>query len=103
MRLCQNYGKGNKERFVPIGKAAQKYIHIYRESMRVHLNIKKEFGILVLNRRGANSRALHFYHYKNLAVKTEMNNIHMFRIFATHLLKTVLICVHSTDAWVMNR
>jgi integrase/recombinase XerD len=48
-------GKGNKERFVPIGKAAQKYIHIYKDSMRVHLNIKKEFGdTLFLRTEGTN-------------------------------------------------
>jgi integrase/recombinase XerD len=86
-------GKGNKERFVPIGKAAQKYIHIYRESIRVHLNIKKEFGdTLFLNRRGSQlTRAMIFTIIKDLAVKTEMNkkiSPHSFRhSFATHLLE----------------
>jgi integrase/recombinase XerD len=86
-------GKGNKERFVPIGKAAQKYIHIYRESIRVHLNIKKQFGdTLFLSRRGGQlTRAMIFTIIKNLAVKTDLNkNIspHTFRhSFATHLLE----------------
>jgi integrase/recombinase XerD len=86
-------GKGNKERFVPIGKAAQKYIHIYKDSMRVHLNIKKEFGdTLFLNRRGSQlTRAMIFTIVKDLAVKTEMNkkiSPHTFRhSFATHLLE----------------
>ncbi|MFT5964385.1 MAG: integrase/recombinase XerD [Flavobacterium sp.] len=86
-------GKGNKERFVPIGKAAQKYIHIYRESIRVHLNIKKEFGdTLFLNRRGSQlTRAMIFTIIKDLAVKTEMSkkiSPHSFRhSFATHLLE----------------
>ncbi|SDX51901.1 site-specific tyrosine recombinase XerD [Flavobacterium degerlachei] len=86
-------GKGNKERFVPIGKAAQKYIHIYKDSMRVHLNIKKEFGdTLFLNRRGGQlTRAMIFTIIKDLAVKTELNkkiSPHTFRhSFATHLLE----------------
>jgi integrase/recombinase XerD len=86
-------GKGNKERFVPIGKAAQKYIHIYKDSMRVHLNIKKEFGdTLFLNRRGGQlTRAMIFTIIKDLAIKTELNkkiSPHTFRhSFATHLLE----------------
>ena len=32
-------GKGNKERFVPIGNLTQKYIEIYQKEVRVHLNI----------------------------------------------------------------
>lgn len=86
-------GKGNKERFVPIGKTAQKYIHIYKDSMRVHLNIKKEFGdTLFLNRRGSQlTRAMIFTIIKDLAVKTELNkkiSPHTFRhSFATHLLE----------------
>jgi integrase/recombinase XerD len=86
-------GKGNKERFVPIGKAAQKYIHIYKDSMRVHLNIKKECGdTLFLNRRGGQlTRAMIFTIIKDLAIKTEMDkkiSPHTFRhSFATHLLE----------------
>jgi integrase/recombinase XerD len=47
-------GKGNKQRFVPIGSLAQKYIHIYKSTIRIHLNVKKEHGdVLFLNRRGS--------------------------------------------------
>ena len=86
-------GKGNKDRFVPIGKTAQKYIHIYKDSIRVHLNIKKEFGdTLFLNRRGSQlTRAMIFTIIKDLAVKIELNkkiSPHTFRhSFATHLLE----------------
>src|SRR5690606_18419975 len=31
-------GKGNKERFVPIGDVTQKYITIYQKEIRVHLS-----------------------------------------------------------------
>jgi len=86
-------GKGNKERFVPIGKSTQKYITFYRDSMRVHLNIKKEFGdTLFLNRRGGQlTRAMVFTIVKDLAVKIDLNkkiSPHTFRhSFATHLLE----------------
>jgi len=86
-------GKGNKERFVPIGKSTQKYITFYRDSMRMHLNIKKEFGdTLFLNRRGGQlTRAMVFTIVKDLAVKIDLNkkiSPHTFRhSFATHLLE----------------
>lgn len=86
-------GKGNKERFVPVGKAARKYIGIYKDSMRVHLKIKKEFGdTLFLNRRGSQlTRAMIFTIVKDLAAKIELNkkiSPHTFRhSFATHLLE----------------
>ena len=46
-------GKGNKERLVPIGSSAIKFIQIYKESIRSHQNIAAgEEDILFLNRRG---------------------------------------------------
>ena len=36
-------GKGNKQRFVPIGNLTQKYIELYKESVRNHVPIKKGF------------------------------------------------------------
>ncbi|WP_338407814.1 site-specific tyrosine recombinase [uncultured Flavobacterium sp.] len=86
-------GKGNKQRFVPIGNLTQKYIQIYRDAIRIHLNIKKGFeDTLFLNRRGGQlSRAMIFTIIKDLATKIELNkNIspHTLRhSFATHLLE----------------
>lgn len=86
-------GKGNKQRFVPIGELSQKYIQIYKDTVRVHLNIKKEFGdTLFLNRRGSQlTRAMIFTIIKDLAVKIGLNkkiSPHTFRhSFATHLLE----------------
>jgi len=86
-------GKGNKQRFVPIGALAQKYIHIYKDTIRIHLNVKKEHGdILFLNRRGGQlTRAMIFTIIKDLAVKIELHkkiSPHTFRhSFATHLLE----------------
>lgn len=86
-------GKGNKERFVPIGKFTQKYIQIYQKDIRVNLTIKKGFeDTLFLNRRGSQlTRAMIFTIIKDLAVKIYLNkNIspHTLRhSFATHLLE----------------
>tara|TARA_B110001450_G_scaffold235073_1_gene239507 strand:- start:10256 stop:11152 length:897 start_codon:yes stop_codon:yes gene_type:complete len=86
-------GKGNKERFVPIGPLTQKYISIYRKNIRIHLNIQPSFeDILFLNRRGKQlTRAMIFTIVKKLAEKISLNkNIspHTFRhSFATHLLE----------------
>ena len=86
-------GKGNKQRFVPISPLTQKYITIYRNEIRAHLNIQKEFGdTLFLNRRGKQlTRAMIFTIIKDLAKKINLNKTispHTFRhSFATHLLE----------------
>jgi len=86
-------GKGNKERFVPIGPLTQKYINIYRNEIRIHLNIQPNFeDTLFLNRRGKQlTRAMIFTIVKRLAEKVGLQkNIspHTFRhSFATHLLE----------------
>ena len=86
-------GKGNKQRFVPISGINQKYINIYRNEVRVHLPIQKEYeDIVFLNRRGKQlTRAMIFTIVKQLAEKVGLQkNIspHTFRhSFATHLLE----------------
>ncbi len=86
-------GKGNKERFVPIGKLTQKYIQIYQNEIRGNLTIKKGCeDTLFLNRRGNQlTRAMIFTIIKDLAVKIGLKkNIspHTLRhSFATHLLE----------------
>lgn len=86
-------GKGNKQRFVPIGSSTQKYITIYIETDRNKLNIQKGFeDTLFLNRRGkALTRAMVFTIIKDLAVKIGLHKTispHTFRhSFATHLLE----------------
>lgn len=86
-------GKGNKQRFVPIGNATQKYIELYRNSVRNQLAIQKGFeDTLFLNRRGRQlTRAMVFTIIKTLAGKIGLKkNIspHTLRhSFATHLLE----------------
>jgi integrase/recombinase XerD len=86
-------GKGNKQRFVPVGDLTQKYIATYKNGIRVHLNIQKGHeDTLFLNRRGRQlTRAMIFTIIKDLAVKINLNkkiSPHTFRhSFATHLLE----------------
>ena len=86
-------GKGNKQRFVPIGGLTQKYIEIYQTENRPHLAIQKGHeDTLFLNRRGKQlTRAMIFTIIKTLAVKIGLNKSispHTLRhSFATHLLE----------------
>ncbi|MGV3658132.1 MAG: tyrosine recombinase, partial [Chitinophagaceae bacterium] len=86
-------GKGNKERLVPIGSSAIKYINLYRQHVRVHMPVQKgEEDILFLNRRGKRlTRVMIFLIIKELAQRAEIKkNIspHTFRhSFATHLVE----------------
>ncbi|RIA09560.1 integrase/recombinase XerD [Flavobacteriaceae bacterium MAR_2010_72] len=86
-------GKGDKQRFVPIGPNTQKYINIYRKEIRSHLLIVPEFkDTLFLNRRGKQlTRAMIFTIIKQLAQTINLQKTispHTFRhSFATHLLE----------------
>ena len=86
-------GKGDIQRFVPIGNSTQKYITIYKNEIRPHIPIIEAFrDTLFLNRRGKQlSRAMIFTIVKQLAEKAGIRKTispHTFRhSFATHLLE----------------
>jgi integrase/recombinase XerD len=86
-------GKGDKERLIPIGKDAVKYIGIYKNNIRNKIDIKLgEEDFLFLNRRGSRlSRIMIFLILKELAKKagiTKNISPHTFRhSFATHLVE----------------
>lgn len=86
-------GKGDKERLVPIGRSASKYINLYKNDIRVHIPVKKgNEDILFLNKRGSKlSRVMIFYIIKEMTLKAGIKKTvspHTFRhSFATHLVE----------------
>ena len=86
-------GKGDKERLVPIGRSAIKYIDIYRKSVRLHITVKPgQDDILFLNRRGGKlSRVMIFLVLKELAnmagIKKNISPHTLRHSFATHLVE----------------
>jgi integrase/recombinase XerD len=86
-------GKGNKERLVPIGSDAIKFLSLFINEIRIHIAVKpgKE-DFVFLNKRGNPiSRVMVFLIIKDLAEKVGIKkNIspHTFRhSFATHLIE----------------
>jgi integrase/recombinase XerD len=86
-------GKGNKERLVPIGGEAIKFIQLYMETERVHIKpAPQQENFVFLNRRGKKlTRVMIFLLIKEFAAQAGIEkNIspHTFRhSFATHLLE----------------
>jgi len=86
-------GKGDKERLVPIGTSAIKYIRIYLQDIRIHVPVKPgQEDILFLNRRGSRlTRVMIFLLLKDLVRQagiTKNISPHTFRhSFATHLVE----------------
>lgn len=86
-------GKGDKERLVPIGSIAAKYISIYRKDIRTHIDVMQgNEDILFLNKRGSKlSRVMIFLIIKELVKKAGIKKTvspHTFRhSFATHLVE----------------
>lgn len=91
--FLQVIGKGNKERLVPIGREAMKYLKIYLEEIRHQVNVKKGFeSFAFLNNRGQNlTRVMIFIILKKLSKSIGLKKTispHTFRhSFATHLLE----------------
>jgi integrase/recombinase XerD len=85
-------GKGNKERFVPIGKTTQNYINIWKD-VRGHIAVQADSkDVLFLNYKGRKlTRAMVFTIVKQLVEKIGLKKTvspHTFRhSFATHLLE----------------
>ncbi|MEA3505110.1 MAG: tyrosine-type recombinase/integrase, partial [Bacteroidota bacterium] len=86
-------GKGKKQRLIPMGSVAKQNILIYKDSIRIHQNIKKGHeDYLFLNRRGAKLTRVMIYHIVNELAKSadikKKISPHTFRhSFATHLVE----------------
>ncbi|MBO4503539.1 MAG: site-specific tyrosine recombinase XerD [Bacteroidales bacterium] len=86
-------GKGNKERFVPVGSMAQKMVNLYVEGKRKEVKVKKgEEDYVFLNRRGSHlTREMVFMLVKQWAKDAGIEkhiSPHTFRhSFATHLVE----------------
>ena len=90
-KIVRVFGKGNKERIVPIGDIALKYLNIYFVQYRDSLKNKRLCDKLFLNNHGTGMTRQGFFKIlKQIAEQTQLNkNItpHMLRhSFATHLL-----------------
>lgn len=87
------FGKGSKERLVPIGDNSLKILFQYIEGARLHVNVKPKFTDTVfLNSRGTSlTRQMVFLIVKDLAERNGIKKTispHTFRhSFATHLLE----------------
>jgi integrase/recombinase XerD len=86
-------GKGNKQRLVPIGRDAIKFLSLYVEHTRVHQPIQEKSADFVFLNRFGNylSRIMIFNIIKEAALKAGIKkNVHPHTIrhsFATHLLE----------------
>jgi integrase/recombinase XerD len=86
-------GKGDKERLVPVGRSAVKYVKIYLEKIRNFIPVKPgNEDIVFLNRRGSKlTRVMVFLIIKELVQKAGIKKAispHTFRhSFATHLVE----------------
>jgi len=86
-------GKASKERLVPIGSSAIKYIKLFDDVHRKNMKVKPgNEGFLFLNRRGSKiSRNMVFIIIKNISQKLNLNkkiSPHTFRhSFATHMIE----------------
>lgn len=86
-------GKGDKERLVPMGSVAIKYIRMYLKEFRNHQKIQEDStDVVFLNNRGRRlTRVMIFTIIKQLSRKINLNKSispHTFRhSFATHLIE----------------
>ncbi len=92
MQTVRVFGKGNKERIVPIGDYATYYVGIYLNEFRSLLLKKKDTDILFLSSRGDQmSRQAFFKIIKQLGqvkhIRTNFSPHTLRHSFATHLLE----------------
>ena len=90
--LVRLYGKGRKERYVPIAKIAAKYCQTYNETVRNDFLKGKKNNIMFLNRFGNKLSRMGVWkifdkYAKISGIKKEISPHTLRHSFATHLLK----------------
>lgn len=86
------FGKGSKERIVPIGRTALKFITKYINESRINLKNKKSFDFLFLNFRGSKLSRMGILdiikkHCLSAGIKKSVHPHTLRHSFATHLLQ----------------
>ncbi len=90
--FVQIYGKGNKERIVPVGEIAIDSLNFYLENARSHL-IKKHTDCVFINGRDGNQMTRQAFFLiikdkvKQAGIKKEISPHKLRHSFASHLLK----------------
>lgn len=92
MGYIRCFGKGSKERIIPLGTAAQKWTHGYMTDGRVRLLRGQESDVLFLNHRGGKLTRQGFWkiikkYAKEAGIKKEITPHTIRHSFATHLLE----------------
>lgn len=91
--IIRVFGKGSKERIVPVGSSAIEWVELYNKKVRpLLLNKIKSTDILFLNKKGQPLTRMAIWkfinHYTQLAGISKKVHPHIFRhSFATHLIE----------------
>lgn len=91
-RLVSVYGKGNRERAVPFGRAAHGALRAYIERGRPHLAARQRHSALFVNARGGALSRMGFWkilktHARDAGITSRVHPHVLRHSFATHLLQ----------------
>jgi len=90
--IIKVFGKGSKERIVPIGSSAIKYVNYYLEKSRAYIKNNKSEDIVFLNFRGGKLSRMGIWniisrYVRKAGIKKQVHPHTLRHSFATHLLE----------------